>query len=365
MTHFNGFDDWIEIFRGGPQTDSNGVTHDGDRLIEQAVRSFDISQHEPPLVIGHPTDNAPAFGWVAALKTAVQDGVRSLLAKFGQVVPEVETAAKQGLYKKRSASFYPDGRLRHVGLLGAAPPAVKGLADLKFEADEESYIFQEDLARTGGGGDPAITDADRAKTQKEDVMEFSIKDMLELIKFGRASREPDQPDQTDPDGNSFTETDLEAAKKEAAEDAAQAEREKVEAEFAEKARKQARAQRRAEISDWYDQNLEAGKVIPAWDKLGLEAFMQSLDAEEEISFSEDSKTNRLEWFKSFLAAVGQVVDFKEVASRDQDVLGGNPQAKLIQLAEAKAKDGVDFQTAMMEAGREHPELVSDIMAIEK
>ena len=43
--------------------------------------------------------------------------------------------------KKRSASFYPDGRLRHVGFLGAAPPAVKGLADIGFTAEEDHITF--------------------------------------------------------------------------------------------------------------------------------------------------------------------------------------------------------------------------------
>ena len=138
---FKGFDNWIEIFRGGKQIDSAGREHDGDAIINLAVKNFDAKTHEPPLVVGHPQNNAPAFGWVQGLK---ESGGR-LLAKFKDVVPEFEAIAKQGLYKKRSASFYPDGRLRHVGFLGAAPPAVKGLADLKFDDDAESICFEHNI----------------------------------------------------------------------------------------------------------------------------------------------------------------------------------------------------------------------------
>jgi len=139
--NFNGFDEWISIFKGGKQTDSNGHTHDGDDIIKKALSLFDIGNHEPPLVIGHPNDNSPAFGWVYDLRSEVIDGTKVLMAKFKQIVPEFAAMVKSGLYKKRSAAFYPDGRLRHVGFLGATPPAVKGLADIKFEADTKSIFF--------------------------------------------------------------------------------------------------------------------------------------------------------------------------------------------------------------------------------
>jgi hypothetical protein len=139
---FKGLGDWFEIFKGGTQIDSEGREHDGDKVIDKAVATFDAAQHEPPLVVGHPKENDPSYGWVEALKTTVKDGIKVLLAKAKQVVPEFEEMVKQGRFKKRSASFYPDGRLRHIGFLGAAPPAVKGLADLKFESDSDQVVFE-------------------------------------------------------------------------------------------------------------------------------------------------------------------------------------------------------------------------------
>jgi hypothetical protein len=141
-TDFSGFDDWVEIFAGGPQKDMTGKTQDGDALIEKAVATFNPAYHEPPMVLGHPSHDAPAFGWVSDLKAEIRNGVKRLYAKFKQVAPEFEDLVKSGRIKKRSAAFYQDGRLRHVGWLGAMPPAVKGLADVLFSEDEKSVDFE-------------------------------------------------------------------------------------------------------------------------------------------------------------------------------------------------------------------------------
>jgi hypothetical protein len=138
MPEFKGFDDWIPIFNGGKQTDSMGREHDGNALIEKAVANFNAAKHEPPAVIGHPKDNAPAYGWVEGLKK--ESGL--LFAKFKQVQPDFVQMVKDGLFKKRSAAFYPDGTLRHVAFLGAQPPAVKGLANLHFSEGGENMSFE-------------------------------------------------------------------------------------------------------------------------------------------------------------------------------------------------------------------------------
>lgn len=138
MIDFKGFDDWTPIFQGGKQTDSQGRVHDGNALIDKAISAFNPHIHEPPIVVGHPKSNAPAFGWVSALKKAGN----TLYAKIKDVAPEFENLVKKGLFKKRSASFYNDGTLRHVGFLGAMPPAIKGLADLKFNEGGETMTFE-------------------------------------------------------------------------------------------------------------------------------------------------------------------------------------------------------------------------------
>jgi len=121
---------WIEVFRGGRQLDSTGHQHDGDRLIENAVKTFDPAQHEPPVVVGHPQHDSPAFGWVHGIRKVIKNGVVVMEVKLKQVMPEFSQAVTAGRFKKRSAAFYKDGRLRHIGFLGGMPPAIKGLADV-------------------------------------------------------------------------------------------------------------------------------------------------------------------------------------------------------------------------------------------
>jgi len=131
----------IEIFRAGAHKDSAGVEHAFTEAdLDKIVAGYKPGEHEAPVVIGHPRENAPAFGWVASV---ARKGQR-LFAEIKDMVPEFMDAWKKGMYKKRSISLYPDGTLRHVGFLGAVPPAVKGLADYQFaDGDAVSFEFME------------------------------------------------------------------------------------------------------------------------------------------------------------------------------------------------------------------------------
>lgn len=137
--NFKGFGDWIEIFTAGKQTDSQGNTREWTEAdLDNIVTNYDPQKHEAPLVVGHPKDNTPAFGWIESIK---RDG-KTLLMKAKDVVPEFEEAVKKGMYKKRSVSFYADGTLRHVGFLGAVPPAVKGLKNIEFKEEETALTYE-------------------------------------------------------------------------------------------------------------------------------------------------------------------------------------------------------------------------------
>ncbi len=130
----------IEIFRAGTHTDSNGTQRTFTLADVQAMAaSYNPQRHEAPLVLGHPSDNKPAYGWVKNLH-ATADGRLLMLAD--QIDPAFADGVQSGRFKKRSASFYPPGssanptpgqwHLKHVGWLGAQAPAVKGLADASF-----------------------------------------------------------------------------------------------------------------------------------------------------------------------------------------------------------------------------------------
>src|SRR4030067_623413 len=121
---------WIPIFKTGTHTDSNGNTKTWTEGDLDKIASYNPTEHEAPVVIGHPKDNSPAWGWVEAVK---KEG-SVLYATFKDLIPEFKDMVKKQMFKKRSISLYPDGTLRHVGFLGATPPAVKGLADVEFKS---------------------------------------------------------------------------------------------------------------------------------------------------------------------------------------------------------------------------------------
>ncbi len=122
--------DWIQVFKTGRHTDAEGREKEWGRAdLDQIASSYNPNIHEAPVVIGHPENNAPAFGWVEALK---REG-DILYAKLKNLIPEFVDMVRRGLYKKRSIALYPDLSLRHVGFLGAMPPAIKGLEDVRFQ----------------------------------------------------------------------------------------------------------------------------------------------------------------------------------------------------------------------------------------
>lgn len=137
----------LEIFRAGRHTASNGTTLDWSAAQLQAVAAaYDPKASEAPIVVGHPTMNAPAYGWVEKLTV---DGDK-LLAHASQVDPAFAAIVSEGRYKKISASFLPPGHARnpsrasyylnHVGFLGAHPPAVQGLKAAEFAADAAGIL---------------------------------------------------------------------------------------------------------------------------------------------------------------------------------------------------------------------------------
>ena len=128
----------FEIFRTGTHTSLNGQTKDfSETDLDTIASSYDPQQHEAPIVIGHPETNAPAYGWIDKLKRV---GDR-LIAFPKQVSNEFAELVKTGAFKKRSISITPDLQLNHVGFLGAAAPAVKGLKDVEFAENPDELEF--------------------------------------------------------------------------------------------------------------------------------------------------------------------------------------------------------------------------------
>jgi len=139
----------IHIFSPGTQTSAQGVTREFTKKdLTEIANGYNPSIHEAPIRVGHEdSDKVPSWGWVKDVKMKGDN----LYAEV-EFSPLMEDYIKNGLYKKVSASFYspeskinPDeGRwsLRHVAMLGAQPPAVKGLKGFAYseESDGEGVL---------------------------------------------------------------------------------------------------------------------------------------------------------------------------------------------------------------------------------
>jgi hypothetical protein len=128
----------FEVFRAGQHKDSAGVDHSyTEQDLDTIVSSYDPAKHNAPVVIGHPKTDAPAYGWVDRV---FRKG-KSLFAEIETGSDEFVEWLKKGLYKQRSIALYDDGSLRHIGFLGAQPPAIKGLEQFQF-ADSNAKVLE-------------------------------------------------------------------------------------------------------------------------------------------------------------------------------------------------------------------------------
>lgn len=242
---------WTTIFRVGRHTDSSGVTRDFTAAdLDRMVASYDPAAHEAPLVIGHPKTDSPAYGWVAALK---REGDK-LLARFKDVPNQVKELVRQGRYRKVSVALYPNGTVRHVGLLGATPPAVKGLGSVAFDdGDAEIHLYE--FADIEGG---TMSELERLRQEKAEA-EAKAREAEKAAKEAEEAR---------------------AAAEKAAKEAEEA-KAKAEAEFAEfRAAEEAKAREAR-----FEKLVEAGKALPG-EKAALLSLAGALAGAGELTFAE-------------------------------------------------------------------------------
>lgn len=306
--------DGIEVFRAGRHTDDAGQVHEfSEADVADMSSGYSTALREAPLVIGHPKDNGPAYGWVKAVTAA--GGVLSIDAH--QVEPAFAEMVAAGRFKKRSASFYqPDSPsnptpgkwyLRHVGFLGAQPPAIAGLKDIQFSGDDAGAVsFSEPLNQP----------------QTQDSIDMS-KELQEQL--------------------AAKEAELQQAKDDAAAAHAAADKAKAEtASFAEKAR----AERKAGFVAFAEAQVQAGTLLPK-DKDMAVATLDALADAQPVSFAEGDTTRTVghaAWLQDLIANRPPVVSFGEFAA---------PSAKAATPGMARGKSDADIDKAAQTYARQH------------
>ncbi len=325
----------IEIFRAGKHTDVNGnVAEFTQADIAAIAASYSAANSEAPLVVGHPQLNGPAYGWVKNL-TAQGD---VLLAEPHQVETSFGEMVNAGRFKKRSASFFlPDSPgnptpgkhyLRHVGFLGAAAPAVKGLRDCSF-ADDSSFVEFSDennfwnwrmVASVFRNLRDHLIGTDGIEVADRIIPDYQIENIQDAARPSREAatlpayaapgiantNEATMKDQT----TDFAERETQLAAEKATLDARAAaltEREN--------------AARRTNATDFADGLVTNGKLLPA-QKAGVIELFMALPADKTISFAEGDGTKEVaaeEILRQVLIGMPQQISFAEKSGRVSDI----------------------------------------------
>lgn len=144
-----------------------GLHHNGHTLTDadlSEVAETGNAIGEAPLTVGHPRGSAPQYGTVSGFGTGPYTNPLNGQATTGlfadvEPAPALKDAVDGGFFRQRSVGLSrdPQGRLypHHLAVLGATPPACKGMPALQFGDDEHVETF-------------AVTDADPAASTRAD-----------------------------------------------------------------------------------------------------------------------------------------------------------------------------------------------------
>lgn len=289
----------IEIFASGQHkaVDGKAWAFDGAAL-DQIVRSYDFAANPAPIVVGHPTLDAPAYGWVKALQ---REGDK-IVADLDEVEPAFAEAVKAGRYKRVSASFYPPDHagnptpgswhLKHVGFLGAAAPAIRGVRPVAFAAEQAGCAEFAFINSLDCLGNPSPPEDDTTMAEKKD------------------------------DAAAFAEAQ---AKLQADRDALAADQAKLQAERDAIAKERADA-RAADAAAFAEGLVKEGKLAPAGKAL-VAGLLGTLEATATVSFGEAGELAPAAAFKKLFDSATPLISFGEKAKDDgAGKLANDPQA---------------------------------------
>lgn len=354
----------IEVFRPGTFVPMSGasVTMTAEDLKAIAA-AYDPEGSPTPVVIGHPKTEDQAWAWAKSF--SFDEETQKLVAEVGEIVPEFSEAVKKGSYKKISLSLFSPSAPnnpkpgawypKHIGFLGAAAPAVSGLAPVSFAEDQTGVIEVE-------FGDPAFKDvASLFRSLREWMIEKAgietadkalptwsinwIDDAADRDRLGLpAFTEPQNPETTMSD----------------AEKAAQAQREReLQERETELNRRQAEFAHGEHVA-FAEGLAKEGRLLPA-SQPRVVALLDSLAAPEqtEVSFSEPGgqavKESPADAVRAILKAQPVVVNFGEfVPGQGQ----GKPGRASVEFASPDGAtvdaEGLRVHAAAEEYQRKHP-----------
>lgn len=152
----------IHVLKVGDSVSADAVEtfHTREDLLELA-NSYDPNVHEAPTVLGHDSDkdwsqlmsrddSEPSYGWIVQAYVEGNDLYVDIDAS-----DELVKFIDEKRYKKRSLGYYgrksksnpKPGQLyiRHLAMLGASPPAIKGLDNIKLAESERPMSNKKEI----------------------------------------------------------------------------------------------------------------------------------------------------------------------------------------------------------------------------
>lgn len=317
----------LQIFRAGRHISTSGEAIEFTEAdVDQVVRSYDPKLHEAPLVVGHPRTDDPAYGWVQGLSRGAGGALEAIPT---QVDPAFAELVGQGRFKKISASFYkPDSPanpkpgswyLRHVGFLGAQPPAVKGLRPASFREAEAGVV------------EFAEVDVPTFLDQLRQLLADQLGEQAVNDAFAMAA-DPNAPPPANPAANPPANPQAPAnmAERRARASATEQRMDRLERRMAEREREL----RRRENTSFLEELVRAGRPLPCKPDLLLN-FMELIDAAPAgaVSFGEGEKRDPGQLFREeVLGKLPKRVNFAEVSGLE----GSDGQASPLELANEAA-----------------------------
>jgi hypothetical protein len=323
---------WIEIFRAG---DYGERGHWSEEDLDRLAAGYNPRLQPAPIVLGHPDDDAPAYGWLRRLRRAGQ----SLWAQLEKVDPAFEALLHARRFRQRSVSLYkhfpPTGGpyIRHLGFLGAAPPAVKGLAPVRFaDAATVSFSFDNQSA------------TEIAMPEQKSTLDKFVDHLRTFF-----SSEPDDTSApvvpSESEGSAFAErlTQLEQRLDTLA----------IEKKTADEKLNEAQSAHRQEhIASFVESLRRRGRFPPAFERWGVREFMDRLVALEAgqptdaVTFrfggdEQDAEITPLAWFQDFLSRLPTVIEFRELGSPESQVTGHQPPRSVVRFTEPQRGMTVD------------------------
>lgn len=292
----------MEIIRAGEYPQGDLTVEDLDEVAE----SYDVSIHEAPLVLDHAPPGqehqGPAYGWVESLKRVGE----TLVARLRQMPEEIKSLVDAGRYKHRSAEIFLDFQgtgkkyLKRIAMLGAAIPAVKGLAPLKFAEDGGPSVIVEYAEPQAEEEDQPMSET-YTKKQVDDLIEAAASKAEERVKTELTKSFGEQLEAKDEEVASFKEKTEKAEK---ALEVATKRISTIEAETAEN-----------EVKAFCEKLVAEGKATPA-EAEDLQATLLVLPNDEAsaVKYGEKELTPRARLMQTYEAREkGSAVPLEEVA----------------------------------------------------